>query len=253
MTRDEKQLIRQMNKSFKNKKWSRIIKINDSTGHDNDDQESNDLIGIKDELHAYNLNPNHNIDFKIGEFTLSEDEYNDFRTNVYKKIAEESAKLGLTGNDSLILEEDSDNQNKKKEEPETKPLIQHFTLDNPWLPYENDIRLTRFVINQDNDAELEFEIIFNRPPHLRHDPSDLNNPLKIINQFKNLMDGSQTNGNNFKCIVSYSDAPDDALLKNFTFFNISGKIASMEILQNYGFGLRIKVNGRILTNNETRR
>ena len=126
-----------------------------------------------------------------------------------------------------------------------KPLVQHFTLNNPWLPYEKDIKLTKFIIYQDNTVDLEFDINFNRPPHLRNEPSDLNDPLKILNQFKALMDKSNAGGNNIECSVTYNNAPDNAIIKSTTIYSIIGKIISMEILQNYGLGLKIKVKGKI--------
>ena len=132
-------------------------------------------------------------------------------------------------------------------------MIQHFVLENPWLPYEKDLRLNKFVIHQNNSVDLEFDIIFNRPPHLRNEPSDLNDPLNVLRRFYSLMGKSDVDGNNIKCSISYTDAPDDVLQKGLTLYSISGAITSMEILQNYGLGLRIKVKGEIIIRDENRR
>lgn len=222
MTRDERQLIRMMNKSFdKGKVNSMNIEIKDLTNIQDeselksefDNLSADDTIMVKDnptdKLNAYNLDPDYEITMKEEETDEVFDEY--------------------------------------------KPLIQHFVLENPWLPYEKDLRLNKFVIHQNNSVDLEFDIIFNRPPHLRNEPSDLNDPLNVLRRFYSLMGKSDVDGNNIKCSISYTDAPDDVLQKGLTLYSISGAITSMEILQNYGLGLRIKVKGEIIIRDENRR
>lgn len=199
MTRDERQLIRMMNRSFKDKKQSRNIEIKDLT----DIQDESELKSEFDNLSA----------------------------------------------DDTIEDFDSWNEETDEVFDEYKPLIQHFVLKNPWLPYEKDLRLNKFVIHQNNSVDLEFDIIFNRPPHLKNEPSDLNDPLNVLRRFYSLMGKSD----NIKCSISYTDAPDDVLQKGLTLYSISGTITSMEILQNYGLGLRIKVKGEIIIRDENRR
>ena len=104
---------------------------------------------------------------------------------------------------SSDIGEDFDSWDEETDEvfDEYKPLIQHFVLENPWLPYEKDLRLNKFVIHQNNSVDLEFDIIFNRPPHLRNEPSDLNDPLNVLRRFYSLMGKSDVDGNNIKCSI----------------------------------------------------
>lgn len=269
MTRDERQLIRMMNKSFdKGKVNSMNIEIKDLTNIQDeselksefDNLSADDTIMVKDnptdKLNAYNLDPDYEITMKENDNewkkvkSLSGDEMKNFTHTIVKKAL---TKLGLDAELSIDLYassdigEDFDSWDEETDEvfDEYKPLIQHFVLENPWLPYEKDLRLNKFVIHQNNSVDLEFDIIFNRPPHLRNEPSDLNDPLNVLRRFYSLMGKSDVDGNNIKCSISYTDAPDDVLQKGLTLYSISGAITSMEILQNYGLGLRIKVKGEI--------
>lgn len=277
MTRDERQLIRMMNKSFdKGKVNSMNIEIKDLTNIQDeselksefDNLSADDTIMVKDnptdKLNAYNLDPDYEITMKENDNkwkkvkSLSGDEMKNFIHTIVKKAL---TKLGLDAELSIDLYassdigEDFDSWDEETDEvfDEYKPLIQHFVLENPWLPYEKDLRLNKFVIHQNNSVDLEFDIIFNRPPHLRNEPSDLNDPLNVLRRFYSLMGKSDVDGNNIKCSISYTDAPDDVLQKELTLYSISGAITSMEILQNYGLGLRIKVKGEIIIRDENRR
>ena len=277
MTRDERQLIRMMNKSFdKGKVNSMNIEIKDLTNIQDeselksefDNLSADDTIMVKDnptdKLNAYNIDPDYEITMKENDNewkkvkSLSGDEMKNFIHTIVKKAL---TKLGLDAELSIDLYassdigEDFDSWDEETDEvfDEYKPLIQHFVLENPWLPYEKDLRLNKFVIHQNNSVDLEFDIIFNRPPHLRNEPSDLNDPLNVLRRFYSLMGKSDVDGNNIKCSISYTDAPDDVLQKELTLYSISGAITSMEILQNYGLGLRIKVKGEIIIRDENRR
>lgn len=288
MTRDEKQLIRMMNKSFSEKKNSRSIEVKDlskETDSSASKSEANETVDEDpfDPYHPnYNFifdldNPSHEgtIDLpkekepensvinpesvdRLERISLTEDDFHCIVKECIDEIMEKikNGELNEDSDSDTVYEIDMDDHldtgleidevpNDKDEVLEFKPLVQHFTLSNPWLPYEKDLKLNKFVIYQDDTVDLEFDIIFNRPPHLRHEPSDLNDPLKILNQFKALMDKSDANGNNIKCSIIYNNAPDNAIIKSTTIYSIIGKITSMEILQNYGLGLRIKIKGRI--------
>lgn len=269
MTRDERQLIRMMNKSFdKGKVNSMNIEIKDLTNIQDeselksefDNLSADDTIMVKDnptdKLNAYNLDPDYEITIKENDNewkkvkSLSGDEMKNFIHTIVKKALTElglDAELSIDLYASSDIGEDFDSWDEETDEvfDEYKPLIQHFVLENPWLPYEKDLRLNKFVIHQNNSVDLEFDIIFNRPPHLRNEPSDLNDPLNVLRRFYSLMGKSDVDGNNIKCSISYTDAPDDVLQKGLTLYSISGAITSMEILQNYGLGLRIKVKGEI--------
>ena len=285
MTKDERQLIRMMNKSFKDKKNSRNIEIKDLSKEtepsasksesdetvdkdpfepchpnfnfifDLDDPSYDEVIGDSDESKSYESNPELKEKPKIISLTEAD------MQNIVKECADrilEEIKNGKSSEDSdtiyaIDVDDQFDTGLEIDETPgdvgeilDFKPLIQHFTLDNPWLPYEKDTRLSKFIIHQGNTVDLEFEINFNRPPHLRHEPSDLNDPLKILNRFKALMNKSDADGNNIKCSITYNNAPDNAIIKNTTIYSITGKITSMEILQTYGLGLRITVKGKII-------
>lgn len=277
MTRDERQLIRMMNKSFdKGKVNSMNIEIKDLTNIQDeselksefDNLSADDTIMVKDnptdKLNAYNLDPDYEITMKENDNewkkvkSLSGDEMKNFIHTIVKKALTElglDAELSIDLYASSDIGEDFDSWDEETDEvfDEYKPLIQHFVLENPWLPYEKDLRLNKFVIHQNNSVDLEFDIIFNRPPHLRNEPSDLNDPLNVLRRFYSLMGKSDVDGNNIKCSISYTDAPDDALQKGLTLYSISGAITSMEILQNYGLGLRIKVKGEIIIRDENRR
>lgn len=250
MTRDERQLIRMMNRSFKDKKQSRNLEIKDLTGREKlyiftsknkrlENEETNDIK--KDELNV----PYFVFDSNVGindELDLAKKEFNDnLNDNLTDLTTKANVKI-INGNDMLNLEEYDD----EKEKVCYKPLIQHFVLEDAWLPYEKDLRLNKFVIHQNNSVDLEFDVIFHKPPHLRNEPSDLNDPLNVLRRFYSLMGKSDADGNNIKCSISYTDAPDEALQKEFTLYSISGTITSMEILQNYGLDLRIKVKGKII-------
>lgn len=277
MTRDERQLIRMMNKSFdKGKVNSMNIEIKDLTNIQDeselksefDNLSADDTIMVKDnptdKLNAYNLDPDYEITIKENDNewkkvkSLSGDEMKNFIHTIVKKALTElglDAELPIDLYASSDIGEDFDSWDEETDEvfDEYKPLIQHFVLENPWLPYEKDLRLNKFVIHQNNSVDLEFDIIFNRPPHLRNEPSDLNDPLNVLRRFYSLMGKSDVDGNNIKCSISYTDAPDDVLQKGLTLYSISGAITSMEILQNYGLGLRIKVKGEIIIRDENRR
>ena len=277
MTRDERQLIRMMNKSFdKGKVNSMNIEIKDLTNIQDeselksefDNLSADDTIIVKDnptdKLNAYNLDPDYEITMKENDNewkkvkSLSGDEMKNFIHTIVKKALTElglDAELPIDLYASSDIGEDFDSWDEETDEvfDEYKPLIQHFVLENPWLPYEKDLRLNKFVIHQNNSVDLEFDIIFNRPPHLRNEPSDLNDPLNVLRRFYSLMGKSDVDGNNIKCSISYTDAPDDVLQKGLTLYSISGAITSMEILQNYGLGLRIKVKGEIIIRDENRR
>lgn len=277
MTRDERQLIRMMNKSFdKGKVNSMNIEIKDLTNIQDeselksefDNLSADDTIMVKDnptdKLNAYNLDPDYEITMKENDNewkkvkSLSGDEMKNFIHTIVKKALTElglDAELSIDLYASSDIGEDFDSWDEETDEvfDEYKLLIQHFVLENPWLPYEKDLRLNKFVIHQNNSVDLEFDIIFNRPPHLRNEPSDLNDPLNVLRRFYSLMGKSDVDGNNIKCSISYTDAPDDVLQKGLTLYSISGAITSMEILQNYGLGLRIKVKGEIIIRDENRR
>ena len=277
MTRDERQLIRMMNKSFdKGKVNSMNIEIKDLTNIQDeselksefDNLSADDTIMVKDnptdKLNAYNLDPDYEITIKENDNewkkvkSLSGDEMKNFIHTIVKKALTElglDAELPIDLYASSDIGEDFDSWDEETDEvfDEYKPLIQHFVLENPWLPYEKDLRLNKFVIHQNDSVDLEFDIIFNRPPHLRNEPSDLNDPLNVLRRFYSLMGKSDVDGNNIKCSISYTDAPDDVLQKGLTLYSISGAITSMEILQNYGLGLRIKVKGEIIIRDENRR
>ena len=277
MTRDERQLIRMMNKSFdKGKVNSMNIEIKDLTNIQDeselksefDNLSADDTIMVKDnptdKLNAYNLDPDYEITIKENDNewkkvkSLSGDEMKNFIHTIVKKALTElglDAELPIDLYASSDIGEDFDSWDEETDEvfDEYKPLIQHFVLENPWLPYEKELRLNKFVIHQNNSVDLEFDISFNRPPHLRNEPSDLNDPLNVLRRFYSLMGKSDVDGNNIKCSISYTDAPDDVLQKGLTLYSISGAITSMEILQNYGLGLRIKVKGEIIIRDENRR
>lgn len=273
MTKDERQLIRMMNRTFKDKKSSRNIEIKDlsketdpsvvNTEHikstddepikpyhsgfdfsfdlDKDDPSYNEVIDIPNESKSCESNPESNE--KVEMISMTEDEINKLVKECVDKIKNNDSdtiyKIGVVDNlDDREIDEITD-------EEDYRPLIQHFTLANPWLPYEKDLDLHFFRINQDNTVELEFDIIFNKPLHLKYEPTDLHDPLKILNRFKTLMDKSNADGNNIICSVTYNNAPDNARIKNSTIYNIAGKITSMQILQFSGVGLRINVKGKI--------
>lgn len=274
MTREEKQLIRRMNRSFKEKKSSRKIEISDLTDAKEtsnlvsgyDEVENDDLIGVKNGLHAYNLNPDYEInqeadisdDFGV---TTSYDDLKEIIKEGTKKTIEkiERKKRGaLFNNFDIPIPDDIVGDNEKDFFNEHKPLVQEFVLIDPWLPYSKDCRLTRFSIKEDESVDLDFFIPFNRPPHLRHTPSDLNNPLGVLKRFKKLIedDDAKANyvkvgydirqGDNIRCYVSYSYHDDCSDADNGVTFNITGKIASMEIQQGGEYGLKITVSGKII-------
>lgn len=256
MTRDERQLIRMMNRSFQDKKQPRNIEVKDLS--ESADFRFRSDLGNPPYDGAIDLPKENESNIcatdpeKIELFPITEDK-------IQKLIKECADKIrGKIKNASTLdeIKVDVSLDDMKIDEitdDDYKPLIQHFVLYNPWLPYEKDLRLTKFVIHQNNSVDLEFDIIFNKPPHLRNEPSDLNDPLNVLNRFYSLMGKSNADGNNIKCGISYTDAPDDALQKGLTLYSISGTITSMEILQDYGLGLRIKVKGEIIINDENRR
>ena len=282
MTRDERQLIRMMNRSFSDKKNSRNIEIKDlsketdSSASKSESDETDDKGPFKPYNTDFNFNfdlddtsydvgipipddakpcePNPESNEKPEMVSLTENDmqnivkecvdriWEKIKNNVSKDDSDSDTVYALDVDDhldtGLEIDEISD-------DVDYKPLIQHFTLTNPWLPYEKDLDLNMFRINQDNTVELEFDIRFNKPLHLKYEPTDLHDPLKILNRFKALMDKSNADDNNIICTITYNNAPDNAKIKSTTVYNVAGRITSMAILQFSGLGLRINVKGKI--------
>lgn len=270
MTKDERQLIRMMNRSFKDKKNSRNIEVNDLSESifdkitndnpikpytsdfcskidlDNPLYDGTLDLPKENESNICAINPEN-----LKLIPITEDEIQKLVKECTDKIREKIKnastlyEIKIDGSlDDMEIDEITDD--------DYRPLIQHFVLSNPWLPYEKDIKLTKFIIHQDSTVDLEFDIKFNIPPHLKHEPTDLNNPLKILKNFKNLMGKSNADGDNIKCSIIYTDTPDYGLAKDRESFLITGKITSMEILQSYGLGLKITIKGKITNHDETR-
>lgn len=237
MTRDERQLIRMMNKSFNTKGNSRAIKINDLS------EKKSSEFGLDDET-------NSDCDqCPASNHYLNTDWLNLF--NSHRSPSPDSVFTINTGEDKKrghndVEPSDVVEEPKKYDLDEPKTLCQHFVLENPWLPYEDDCRLTKFVVGNDKDVDLEFEILFKRPPHLMHKPSDLNDPLSVIRRFKKLVDEpDESKSSTIKCYVLYCYDDEFASKDNaFLSYKIEGKITAMEVTQ-YRFGLKITVKGKI--------
>jgi len=282
MTKDERQLIRMMNRSFKDKKKnSRNIEIKDlpketdsstlETESSKAIEEDPIIIPKSDFNFSFDLDDDLSFDEEVDdsiesepcEYKLKLNDGNEIISlpekvlhNIIKDCVEEIIKRNQNEESNDLCESEENNHLDTGLELDddtlddilsTKPkrLYQRFILSDPWLPFENDCRLDKFVVYDGNSVDLEFSILLNKSPYLKNELTDLNDPLNVLRRFRNLVEKSSSSENNIKCNIIYSYNNNSVNLNDVK-YAISGRIISMEILQTYGLELRITVKGKII-------